>query len=641
MNLSYVLRIVALEIVMMYAISINSIAQLDNIHNGYTTDDPPFLQEVMVHPAPELQVETPFTSHPTNSNIFAGAAITSYYPGGYTTGFYRTTNGGHNWTGTSAIRNSSGTVIVTVGNPQIVITPENKYVISYITMIENVFKIGISYSSNNGSNWSNTFYIPGVDTADKPVMKMDDHPSSPYYGRIYVAYSERSGTYFCYSSNSGINWSTPARICPSSKQLRVSASIATGPQGEVYVSWPYTAANSVDYVGLAYSSNGGNTFTFTDNSILARSSGPQFRLNLNLVKLNGFPQLAVDKSGGPNNGKLYCAFIEKKGAGSPALDTCDLVITSSTNNGSTWSPKVRVNESDSFKKSFQLFHQLNVDKQGNINLLYFDTRETQTNDSFMVYFSRSLDGGSTFTDTRVSGHTFRLKQLPSSQILFGLAYLIGSYIGLASSADRVVGFWYDNVDEQYRIYSSVLKLNNSLSLKCIPSGTYLQHLNCLSKTDTLKVCLRSGQSPFQVVDSSTGVLNASTLSCSLNFANATAGSYYIQVCQKNSISVWSSNPVTFSPGTPIQYDFTASAGTAFGGNLVQVDQSPVRYAMYSGDTNQDGAIDMTDVSMVENDAHDYVSGDVVTDLTGDGFVDITDISIADDGSANYVMTITP
>jgi len=65
------------------------------------------------------------------------------------------------------------------------------------------------------------------------------------------------------------------------------------------------------------------------------------------------------------------------------------------------------------------------------------------------------------------------------------------------------------------------------------------------------------------------------------------------------------------------------------------------FAFYSGDVNQDGTIDATDISMIDNDAANFVSGYVVTDLTGDDFVDGTDFVIADNNAAIFVSVIRP
>jgi hypothetical protein len=364
-------------------------------------------------------------------------------------------------------------------------------------------------------------------------------------------------------------------------------------------------------------------------------------MNVNLCKLNGLPVIGVDKSGGPRHGTIYASFIEKKSATSPALDTCDIILRSSTDGGNTWGPKFRANQSSTSSKSYQLFHQLNIDKSGNINLFYVDTRDTPTNDSFSVYMSRSVNGGSTFTDTRASNHKFKLKQLPVDQRLFGVPSYIGSYIGLASSSDRILGLWYDNIDEQFRAYSVVYPLSTNLSVKSIPQGLYDQNTNRLKRKDSLTVVMHSPVQPYQRIDSATAVIDSITHAASLNFTNLASGNYFIEIKHKNSITAWSNSAVTINSGGNNSYDFTASAGSSYGSNLIQVDSDPVKFGMYSGEVNRDNTIDVTDVSMIENDAFEYVTGFVITDLNGDNFVDVTDIAFADFGSENFVMVIRP
>jgi hypothetical protein len=100
------------------------------------------------------------------------------------------------------------------------------------------------------------------------------------------------------------------------------------------------------------------------------------------------------------------------------------------------------------------------------------------------------------------------------------------------------------------------------------------------------------------------------------------------------------NPQVFT-GNFLSYDFTTTASQAFGSNMIQVDASPVRFAIFGGDVNQDGTVDATDVSTIDNDASNFISGYVVTDLTGDDFVDGTDFSIADNNAANFVSVVRP
>ena len=75
--------------------------------------------------------------------------------------------------------------------------------------------------------------------------------------------------------------------------------------------------------------------------------------------------------------------------------------------------------------------------------------------------------------------------------------------------------------------------------------------------------------------------------------------------------------------------------------LKQVDNSPVVFGIYSGDVNQDGAVDITDVIAIFNDANSLTSGYVKTDVNGDRMTDVTDIIITFNNAKNIVMKITP
>ncbi len=178
-----------------------------------------------------------------------------------------------------------------------------------------------------------------------------------------------------------------------------------------------------------------------------------------------------------------------------------------------------------------------------------------------------------------------------------------------------------------------------LNLTTLIQGFYNSGTN-VQVSDTVEVLLRNNSAPYAITDSTRALLNTSG-NATFSFANAVNGvSYFIQLKHRNSIETWSKTPQTFA-GNSLTFDFTTSATQAFGDNLIQVDASPVKFAMYGGDINQDGTVDATDVSTIDNDAANFVGGYVVTDLTGDNFVDGTDFAISDNSAANFVSVIRP
>lgn len=180
----------------------------------------------------------------------------------------------------------------------------------------------------------------------------------------------------------------------------------------------------------------------------------------------------------------------------------------------------------------------------------------------------------------------------------------------------------------------------TLTLTAFIEGFYNASSNNITP-DSATVLLRNVTSPFSVIDSAKAVLNTSgtgTFVFQKIFNNAP---YYIQIKHRNSIDVWSRSPGQSFTSSLLTYNFTDTLSKAYGSNMIQVDNSPVKYAIYGGDADKDGNIDASDVSIIDNDAFNTLSGYVVSDLTGDNFVDANDISIADNNSLNSVSVISP
>jgi hypothetical protein len=155
-------------------------------------------------------------------------------------------------------------------------------------------------------------------------------------------------------------------------------------------------------------------------------------------------------------------------------------------------------------------------------------------------------------------------------------------------------------------------------------------------SDTITVLLRASTAPYEIVDASNGVLSASG-NATLNFTKANLGSsYYIVVKHRNALETWSANPIAFT--AEATYNFTSGVGQAYGSNMVVVGGAA---SFFSGDANQDGFIDASDGSLVDNDAFNFVSGYVITDINNDGFVDASDASFIDNNAFNFVGLIRP
>ncbi len=186
------------------------------------------------------------------------------------------------------------------------------------------------------------------------------------------------------------------------------------------------------------------------------------------------------------------------------------------------------------------------------------------------------------------------------------------------------------------------EFNFILKLNAILEGFHYSSSTPFMRPDSLMVYIRSANSPYTILDSSKQKLNNIGYS-EFYFRNIQIGTgYLISVNHRNSIETWSAtaSPLIFNSDTA-SYNFTSSANKAFGNNLKQVNLSPVRFAIYSGDVNQDGNVDLTDVSSVYNNSISFLTGYVVTDLNGDNVVDLTDLTIGYNNSVSFVSVMKP
>jgi len=181
----------------------------------------------------------------------------------------------------------------------------------------------------------------------------------------------------------------------------------------------------------------------------------------------------------------------------------------------------------------------------------------------------------------------------------------------------------------------------TLDVSVIMEGFYDPSANNMRLSDIATAYFRNSTSPYAIVDSSTALINATTFTGSFLMDNAPTGTYYIVVKHRNTIETWSAGTISYTQPSTVSYNFTSAASQAFGNNMIQVDASPVRFGIYSGDVTQDGIVDGSDGALIDNDAFNFVTGYVNTDVTGDGIVDGSDGAIVDNNAFNFVGVVRP
>ncbi len=178
-----------------------------------------------------------------------------------------------------------------------------------------------------------------------------------------------------------------------------------------------------------------------------------------------------------------------------------------------------------------------------------------------------------------------------------------------------------------------------LTQKIFVEGFYNPSTNSMVP-DTLMVLLRGSTPPFPIAEVSTALFDATGTGV-FDFGYIFNGvPYYIHVRHRNSMETWSAAAVSFVHNS-LTYDFTTAASKAYGNNMAQIDASPVRFGIYSGDIDQNLLIDLADIDSVYNASSSFVTGYVATDVTGDEVVDLADLMLTFNNSSKFVISITP
>ena len=413
---------------------------------------------IQVHPSSTTtQTETPLVSGRGNNNFMFGSSIAIT---GLNTncGSYISTNGGYTWFGQDYI--NTGNPNNERGDPAPVIDKNGRVVFAHFTSNTNfgsVTGIGAEYSTNFGQNFSTTFQISIDPYSDKILSGTDDSPSSPYYGNSYVVWTSFSTNpvngRFSRTTNGGVTWSSPLILNSTpANYFAQGHNVDALPNGNVIACWTLgenTFTGTEKFVGIARSTNGGLNFTVNEEAYAVNGTRSG-SFNGWSVRINGFPSMSIDKTGGPRNGWIYIVTDEYNH--SPAGSDADVVLHRSTDGGITWSSGIRVNQDALNNGKVQFFPAVRVDEAGGVNVAYYDNRNfTSVGDSCSVFISRSIDGGNTWNDVEIADHHFLPKVVP----LMSGGYM-GDYIGITCSGGKVWVLWMDDKSGIYNAWAGYI-----------------------------------------------------------------------------------------------------------------------------------------------------------------------------------------
>jgi len=117
-------------------------------------------------------------------------------------------------------------------------------------------------------------------------------------------------------------------------------------------------------------------------------------------------------------------------------DDGDVYFVRSTNQGESWSLPKRIN--DDTKSAFQFFPALDVGPDGNIHVFFGDFRDSLSEITYHMYYTRSDDGGKTWLPNS------RITDYPTNpNKAFPRGAFIGDYNDIKAVADDVYMIWTD------------------------------------------------------------------------------------------------------------------------------------------------------------------------------------------------------
>jgi hypothetical protein len=423
--------------------------------------DPASRGQVLLAGSNDEQEQPPCGPGPVRGST-ALASDCSFFPGVGTNGVYRSTDGGATWTNLGMIDDRAGwqsSPWVSDGDPVIVFGPRagggtRAYYVSLGS-----YKPGqspfppnkapeailVSHSDDQGATWSapvvaSTKANPNTFN-DKNSAWVDDNPSSPGYGNLYVAFTmfrsaEFGGTPgapvgFARSTDGGQTFGATQQLSPAPNNNgiggRQGTDIATGPDGTVYVLFEQYTSQVV-----AISQNLGGTFAkLVTVGPVADIDDPIPGANF---RTDSFGSISVNQL----TGRVWASWVNK------TADGGRVVATSSPAGGTGWSSLHTVSGSE----GYAFFNGMDVAPDGRVDIGYqvqnaIDPTTYGTgNASIDAYYAEHPAGGSWSTPVKVND----VSSDPAASAQNNLQRQFwGDYNTLVSSADHA---WFISTDSR-------------------------------------------------------------------------------------------------------------------------------------------------------------------------------------------------
>jgi hypothetical protein len=319
------------------------------------------------------------------------------------------------------------------------------------------------------NSWTQ-FCVVSESSADRESGWVDNNPSSPFFGRMYVSWNDfntscgAGGCLFStHSSDGGATWSTPVQVQTENvfvRNVQITGDLVTG---DVYIAGMDEGGGGFPHNNTNYffrSTDGGNTWTNT--YVGTAYPGP------GVTAVGYFACMFPDNGcfwrhegwGEPAalNGVVHYVY-DQHGTGS---DPADIYYIRSTDKGQTFSAPVKLNTDMTSRPNWQ--PSLSVSPSGTLFAVWYDARETTsctlgdpTVPCYRMWARKSTDNGVSWLPDDMFSDV--VTPLPAPDL-----DLVGSYAGDYDYASAIVtkhvASWMDgrvainNISQQDAFFDS-------------------------------------------------------------------------------------------------------------------------------------------------------------------------------------------
>ena len=433
---------------------------------------------------PQVPQNEESVAYNINDPLIAVAAANDYVGGGVVV--MRTTDGGRHWRSIRVPPQFAATRdFCTGGDPAVAYSRRDRaFYLSQLCFFRELpySEIHVFKSLNNGATWTPGRYAAvaasnynaatgRVDESffnDKELIAVDNNPTSPHYGRLYVTYtrfhiledgsSDSCPIKLAYTDNipsqnpSQTVWKRTSvvpddfgddGVGPSANQFSTPVVERNGDLDIAYVL--EECDTGLDH-GLRFQKSTDGGATFLAQPVKVNKPG-QWRDNPDLADLipntdfrtPNTVSLAYSRRTG-TLAYVYTNYITGRGNG-------DIQVSLSHNGGLNWSDARTISlEGSRPARNNQFFPWIDATPRGRFVAIWLDRREDPNNHNIGTFQAWSDDNGATWRNRRISTRTWN-----PDRGFFSTGAFIGDYSGIAAHDKVVYPVWTDgrnsNIDE--------------------------------------------------------------------------------------------------------------------------------------------------------------------------------------------------